>query len=425
MSNNTPPYASSSPLKAIRGKVTLPQAALAASILAMGILLARKPEAVTLPQLWAEDGVIYLTGALRNGFWAIFQPYAGYGEVIPHTIAALLVPVVPLETIPLAFNMADLAVFGAIVFIISTSRTPIRYRAIYGILLAVIPHRGEIFFAIDNVQTLGAATLALLIVEPPAKTYWQTARDCAILLVFGLTGPYSLLLAPILAVRWFYIRPDRYTWPLVVLFAIVASLTLRASLADGSHDNGDTLGVLLEPENILRILNVAFHNWIGAMFVSSIWRPAALVAGALFVAYVAYCLADKRLKAANRLAIIGIILFGAANYFSMLLRINLDLFSKVAAYGVGERYTYVPYLMAAWVVFYFATNAVERTRKLAGYAILALFLINSLPMLRAGPGPDMHWQEQIKNVGHHPTVVQILPPGWKATVCRYPCDPKP
>ena len=391
----------------------------------MGALLLRKPQAITLPQLWAEDGVIYLSGALRDGFWAIFHPYAGYGELIPRTIAAILVPIVPLEHIPLAFNMAGLLVFGAIVFIIATSRAPVRYRVAYAILLAAIPHGGEVFFAIANVHTLGASVLALLIVEPPARTVGQTARDCALLLVFGLTGPFVLLLAPILLVRWLYLRPDRYTWPVVALFVVVVSLTVATSLADGSHNRGDSLSVLMVPQSILIVIKTAFHNWLGAMFVSSVLPRYATIAGILFAAYMAYSISDRRLKAPERLTLVGIMAFGAANYFSMLLRVDLGAFSRIAAYGGGERYTYIPYLMTAWVVLYLATSAVGSMRKLIGYPVMALFLVNTIPMLPAVALPNMHWQEQVKNVGHAPVTVPVLPPGWEARVCRYPCDPKP
>ena len=56
------------------------------------VLYARRPDALTLPQLYAEDGVIFFREALLSGFAAMPSAYAGYHHLLPRLIALLALP---------------------------------------------------------------------------------------------------------------------------------------------------------------------------------------------------------------------------------------------------------------------------------------------------------------------------------------------
>jgi hypothetical protein len=73
------------------------RAGLLAAFLALGTVLAllRLGFSASVNTLWAEDGPIYLQGALTQGFFHdVFSPYAGYLVVVPRLVAeaATLVP---------------------------------------------------------------------------------------------------------------------------------------------------------------------------------------------------------------------------------------------------------------------------------------------------------------------------------------------
>jgi len=85
------------PDPAAQGAAGWERAQLLAAFLALGTVLAllRLGFSDSLNTVWAEDGPIYLQGALTEGFWhAIFQPYAGYLVLVPRLIgeAATLFP---------------------------------------------------------------------------------------------------------------------------------------------------------------------------------------------------------------------------------------------------------------------------------------------------------------------------------------------
>ena len=84
-------------------------------LLALGTFLAllRLGFSASLNTIWAEDGPIYLQGALTQGFWHdLFTPYAGYLVVVPRLIAEAAT-VVPLEQAAAAISILS-AFFAAL-----------------------------------------------------------------------------------------------------------------------------------------------------------------------------------------------------------------------------------------------------------------------------------------------------------------------
>src|SRR5260370_1931767 len=77
------------------------------------LLLLRRPDCVTHPQFWAEDGNLFFRSQLLFGFKAsVLIPYAGYLCVVQHTIAAV-VSVFPVYYTPMAYAVAG-SVVGAV-----------------------------------------------------------------------------------------------------------------------------------------------------------------------------------------------------------------------------------------------------------------------------------------------------------------------
>lgn len=85
------------------------------ALLALGTFLAllRLGFSAPLNTVWAEDGPIYLQGALTQSFWhAIFTPYAGYLVLVPRLIAEAAT-LVPLEQAAAAISLIS-AFFAAL-----------------------------------------------------------------------------------------------------------------------------------------------------------------------------------------------------------------------------------------------------------------------------------------------------------------------
>lgn len=87
-----------------------------AALLALAVILAllRLGWSSSLNVVWAEDGPIYLQGALTGDFWStIVEPYAGYLVLGPRLIAA------PAALVPLEHAPAAVAILSALVAALS------------------------------------------------------------------------------------------------------------------------------------------------------------------------------------------------------------------------------------------------------------------------------------------------------------------
>src|SRR5215472_2407952 len=74
------------------------------------LLVFRRPDALTNPQFWAEDGVQFFFSQITRGTWAsLFRPYAGYLHLIPRLVAAGASPL-PARVAPLLYNFSALLI---------------------------------------------------------------------------------------------------------------------------------------------------------------------------------------------------------------------------------------------------------------------------------------------------------------------------
>jgi len=89
-----------------------PKLLILGGLFALAVLLQmlRVGWSVSLHSLWAEDGVVYLSGAVHNGFGgSLFDTYATYLVFVPRLIAELA-DLFPLENAPAAMSVLSAAV---------------------------------------------------------------------------------------------------------------------------------------------------------------------------------------------------------------------------------------------------------------------------------------------------------------------------
>src|ERR671918_639781 len=82
--------------------------------LATALLLVRQAGAPAVDTMWAEDGEVFLSGALRRGVLVpLVSPYAGYLNAVPR-LAAGLVSIAPLGLAAVLFATGSAAVVGCL-----------------------------------------------------------------------------------------------------------------------------------------------------------------------------------------------------------------------------------------------------------------------------------------------------------------------
>jgi hypothetical protein len=194
--------------------------------------------------IWAEDATVFMESAFAHGYWhAIFEPYAGYLNVVPRLIGGLG-KVIPLQDA--AFVIAFLSAFCA-----ALSGLAVWFGCAGHVRDPWL--RGGLTIATALAASAGLETLDsaayvpwfmlvgafwLLFLRP--KTWWGAGCATAFMVLTGLSTPGVWFFVPVAALRIFSLSPRREPKT-----ALVAAGWLAGGLAQIpvilSQDQGTTM----------------------------------------------------------------------------------------------------------------------------------------------------------------------------------------
>ncbi len=149
-----------------------------------------------------EDGSIFLGAALSMGFKSLWQPYAGYLHFFPRMVA-LLTSYLPLGVAPRVFFVGWVVAYCLMLYVmvrrLSSLHFGIMGSILVSFLIAAQPSIGEPFFNLTNSQWFLAIALVLIVCIPCPRE--RTFSEFLLLLMLSLSGPFSVLLSPVIALR--------------------------------------------------------------------------------------------------------------------------------------------------------------------------------------------------------------------------------
>jgi hypothetical protein len=170
------------------------------------LLFARHPDSLLHPQFWAEDGTLFFQSAFNEGFWGtLLQPAAGYLHTLPRLVAGLSL-LLPLEHAPLVFNSAAFLVqLAPALYLLSPRMSAtlpaLAARAAAALLLIALPASSETHVNMTNAHWHLTLTAVFILGAAPPAGRGVRALETLVLLLFALTGPFSLLCLPVVAQR--------------------------------------------------------------------------------------------------------------------------------------------------------------------------------------------------------------------------------
>ena len=393
--------------------------------LACLIVIARRPDAFSNPQFYAEDGAHWFSDAYNEGTPAILMSNNGYLQLLPRLVGFLSAPFGVVNT-PVFFNVIGLAVQVAPALFFLTLRfqhlVPSRWaRAALAGTYLLMPS-SELNVTITNAQW-HLVILAVLVVfaAPSPRWYWRVF-DMLVVVLSALSGPFAFILLP-LALLWLAVCRYRWTLALVALLAValIAQLysvthSVRPSLALGAslHDL-----VLLVADRILLAGLFAeeghTHLFLAGTTHGTIIAAALCAIGALIAGLAA-------LRAPIELRFFGLAALAivAAGLLSPLVSATGNQWKLMATSSAGERYFFMA--QVAWVVtlVWVLSRARRRTLRVAALGTVgACFLAGVVTGWRYPRFADYHWQQVAQLIttsrsGTH--VVAPIPPGPPWTV---------
>ena len=166
------------------------------------LLFLRRPDALLDPQLWAEDGSVFLLGQDAAGAAALLEPYMGYLHTLPRLTAWAAATLLDVAWWPAFYNAVAFAAWLALLARIFSRRLALPHKPwlAAGVLLAV--QTPEIYLNVTNVQWAGALLLVQQSLIARPRTMRERVADLALILLLGLTGPFIIALLPLFTWRW-------------------------------------------------------------------------------------------------------------------------------------------------------------------------------------------------------------------------------
>ncbi|MGN6275451.1 MAG: hypothetical protein ACTHNP_05895 [Solirubrobacterales bacterium] len=405
-------------------------AAVVASFLALGAALQffRIGPSSAINSLWAEDGPVFLGGALTHGFIDnVTTPYAEYLVVIQRLFGEVGAAV-PLHDAPLAMNLAAVlfvSLCGLAVWVASAAHIRSPYlRALLVALTILCPVSSiEAVVSATNASWYGAFACFWLLLWRPART-WGACLGGLLILITGLSTPALFFFVPLAALRAIAIR-DRRDALIVGAFALALAVQLPVTALSDEHLVNPAFTVNALTTFLQRVVN---GSVLGLELGGSLWADLGwpfLIA--LTVALTAYLIALALRASRGRLfAAVAVVTAVGMFLVSAYERALGDAMVWPEGFhnSNGGRYAIVPVLLLISAAFALLDSRLRRGKgrpvmAVATAAVLLVALVTSFDVSvgagRGGPqwGDSLDQAAAACRAEHlSEATVFVAPAGW-------------
>jgi len=383
---------------------------IAVFIIAFILAVTHRPDAITNPQPWAEDGTIFIADAYNIGLRCVFHPYAGY-LVVFQRIVALIATNISLAQTPLILNCVALCVqAGICTFVGMSDRLADQFSSrasqlTIAALVIAFPYAPEIHGHITNSQWFFPILGVAIIFAKPASTALREILDYIIIAVIALTGPFSIMLAPISLLKARGGRRHMIFAALICAGAVLQYVTLRTQhRAVSAFSVKSAIGFLGGRVGILPVFGPGQYLPPGISFVS-------VVAAILVIMIYLWGLKNGGpfLK--------GMMYLGAALFVTTMLTCNGIVTSNphLLMWWMGSRYFFLSAIAMLMSLSYMAFTKCSWRILAVPLFCLAIWGIHA--NWRYQPLPDYHYRQQVAKLNTLAPGrfldIPICPMGWQ------------
>lgn len=172
--------------------------------------------------VWAEDGAVFLLGALEDPLGPILEPYAGYQHLLPRVLAAAIVALAPLASYAAVVFWSSAVVAAAVcAATVPLARWVVPWlpaRMALGVVPVVLPLMApEIIGNLADLHTY-ALWLGVWVALSLPRSRTESALTAAAALLAAMTEVQLLLMVPVLLARVHVRRP--LLWPVIGAFLL-------------------------------------------------------------------------------------------------------------------------------------------------------------------------------------------------------------
>lgn len=402
--------------------------------LATVLQLFRAGPSTALSSLWAEDGPVFLGGALSHGFFAdVTTPYAEYLVVAPRLLGELGA-LVPLPDAAVAMNLGAallVALSGLAIWFAAAGHIRSAYlRALLVALTILPPVAGETVASPANVAWHMTFAVFWLLLWRPATT-WGAGLGAVLILATGLSTPAVFFFLPLAALRALSIR-DRRDGLIVGSFALAMAIQLPVTALSDEHTSTYLWTSNIVTTFLQRVVNGAALGLElgGSAWADWGWPFLIAISVAVTVYLVALLLRASSSRAVAAIAIATSVVMFLVSAYSRALG-NAMTWPPDIHNNVGGRYALVPVLLliSAALVLLDSRRGPSNGRLIATVATVAVLLVSIATSFdvnaatnRGGPP----WKDSLEDAAAQcrqeqlaEAPVFVAPEGWTMTVS---CD---
>ena len=389
---------------------------LAMLLAAAYVYFLRQPTVLTAPTLWAEDGTIFLKGALEHGPGTLFEPYNGQTFVFQRIVALLAAPLsVSIQPAIYAGVAVAAAVLSCSIVLSSRWRFGVPLGARFLCLLALLcsPAVDEAYGTVSNSHWwLGIGLVLMGMLSDPLSRRLKLG-ELAFTALTALSGFAAIYAFPTLAVRAYR---NRSRHSLALLGVALAGILVQVGylLKSARHANG--AGMFNDPatEVIILVRRVFAGSVVGDINLDLLWPNRMpdtwvwLLPIALILVLTAVWIRAPRLEVAALL----LTLLGGWAIAIWALTVPLTV---LWLFQIGGRYFMVPMAMLyLGLIVSWPTGMLRR-----GVAGLACVLLATgiLTDYHLNPLPYVDWAPFAACVEKHTTTcTTVIPPDWQLEI---------
>jgi hypothetical protein len=222
------------------------------------LYLIRGWQYIRTPQLYAEDGALWLADAYNKGWRTLFSPYNGFAHTTER-LFALLVIMFPLKFAPLIFNLAGYGLFILMCYYLFSSRVKIftnNFQKLFMALsLGLIANFIEFIFNFStSIFLIGVIGLCIYFAKPANNTVIRLVEKILFILAC-LTLPFAWFYLVIILFDWIWRKQYKIFYIVVSIFGSIVQLYVYL-FSDYSRTNSVHTRILLTSKyTVLEIFN--------------------------------------------------------------------------------------------------------------------------------------------------------------------------
>lgn len=293
-------------------------------VIAASAYIARAHQYILYPQLFAEDGTVWLAEGYSIGFKSVLIPYNGFFHTTER-LFGILVAQLPLQLAPVIFNSTALLMFCWLIYYLFSSRTEIltlTYEKIFMLLaICLIANVDEFFFNFSNSIFLLGIIGALILIAKKPQNRLVSILEKSIFAISCLTLPFALFYLPIVVIERFRYHKKA---PFFLIATVIGSvIQLAAYFLSHTQRSSVTFLSLFSKYTLIEINNQIIVPAVRFARIDTISSPnhitGIMISLSVLVCLIATILVMKNCNNRVRFFLLFLALFTAASLKSPLI----------------------------------------------------------------------------------------------------------